>query len=282
MANNQLEKAYNPRVAVPDHECYRQARVELSTAFRARTPGQLDLRYGEGERMLMDIFVPDPRDRPAPLVVFFHGGYWRAGDKREMSMIAEPLLEAGVAVAIPGYDLCPTVRLPTIIDQARAAVAHLVRHGAAMGIEPHRLVVSGVSAGAHLAAACLAHDWNREELPGDLIRGALPITGIYDPAVVLRLSVNEEIQLREEDLPLADMLSIPCLARCPVTVAVGGEEPDAWIAQSRDYCNKLHREGLDPVDFREIPGENHFSIAQRLAEADHPLTGRLIELAHNA
>jgi len=282
MTDNNLEQAYNPRVAVPEHERYREEREQRSTRFRATVPGQLDLRYGEGSRMLMDVFVPDPRDRPAPLVVFFHGGYWRAGDKREMSMIARPLLDAGVAVAIPGYDLCPTVTVPTIMDQARAAVAHLVRHGATMGIEVHRLVVAGVSAGAHLAAACMAHDWTRDELPGDLIRAALPITGIFDPTVVLRLSVNEEIQLSEEDAALADMLTAPCLARCPVTVAAGGAEPPAWIAQSRDYAAKLRNEGLSQVDFREIPGENHFSITASLAEAHSPLSQRLIELAHNA
>jgi len=282
MTNEALEHAYNPRAAVPDHERYREARVKRSANFRARVPGQLDLRYGEGERMLMDIFVPDPRDRPAPLVVFFHGGYWRAGDKREMSMMAEPLLDAGVAVAIPGYDLCPQVTVPQIMTQTRAAVAHLVRHGATMGIQPHRLVVSGVSAGAHLAAACLSHDWTREELPGDLIQGALLITGIYDPEVVVQLSVNAEIQLGEADVQPANMLAAPCLARCPVTVAAGGAEPPEWIAQSRDYAVKLRSDGLTAVDFREIPGENHFSITATLAEADSPLTRRLIELAHNA
>lgn len=280
MMDQNLEHAYNPRVAVPDHERYRAEHAEISSAVRARIPGQLDLRYGEGERMLMDVFVPDHGHRPAPLVVFFHGGYWRAGDKRDMTMIAEPLLEAGVAVAIPGYDLCPAVSLPTIMDEARAAVAYLVRQGATMGIDPHRLVVSGVSAGAHLSAACLAHDWTQENLPADLIRAALPITGIYDPAIVLSLSVNEEIQLREEDVPLTDMLSIPCLARCPVSVAVGGAEPHGWIAQSQDYATKLRQEGLTAVEFQEIPGENHFSIATTLSRPDSVLSRRLIELAH--
>ena len=68
----------------------------------------------------------------------------------------------------------------------------------AYGGDPHRLTLSGHSAGAHLCAMALTHDWTAVGLPGDVIKGAVPISGIFDPEPAMHTTVNAEIGLTEE------------------------------------------------------------------------------------
>ena len=95
----------------------------------------------------MDLFEAGP---DAPVAVFIHGGYWQALDRSWFSWIAPALLQHGVSLAVPSYDLCPTVRLGRIVSQMRDAV-ELIR--ARTGKRP---VVFGHSAGGHLAACMLS------------------------------------------------------------------------------------------------------------------------------
>src|SRR3546814_2319497 len=103
------------------------------------------------------------------LHMFIHGGYWRSRDKREYSFLAKPLVEAGAAVAIVNYDLCPAVTLDEVVRQLRAACCWLYDHAADYGRDPERLHVSGHSAGSHLTAMMLA----RSEQPTSELQSLL-------------------------------------------------------------------------------------------------------------
>ena len=87
-----------------------------------------------------------------PIVVFIHGGYWQALDGSFFSHLAAGLNAHGVSVAIPSYDLCPDVTVEDIIGEMRSASRELAKLG-------RPLVISGHSAGGHLAACMLATDW---------------------------------------------------------------------------------------------------------------------------
>jgi arylformamidase len=113
-----LEAQYNNRALVPDHPAVMARWKTGSETAHAAHPPQV-LKYGPGERERIDWF--DAGDG-APVVVFLHGGYWQALDASWFSFVAPPLLAHGVSVAIPTYDLAPSVRLGRIVDQARAAV----------------------------------------------------------------------------------------------------------------------------------------------------------------
>src|SRR3954469_15543497 len=149
---------FMPRLAVPDHETWLEEDFALSAAMRERLPHRRNTRYGPGPLQLVDLF---PAKVPmSPIFVFIHGGYWRALSKDHFGFIAEPLLDAGAAVAMVEYDLCPAVSLATVVEQVAQAVTWIRGQARDINGNPDRLIVAGNSAGAHLAAMMLCRDWN--------------------------------------------------------------------------------------------------------------------------
>ena len=105
------------------------------------------IRYGKSRRRALDIDAPRQAAGDAPLLVFFHGGSWRIGDKAGYGFVGDAFASAGIAVAIPNYRLYPEVTFPEFVQDGAAAVA------CALGqILPRRLFIAGHSAGAHIAA----------------------------------------------------------------------------------------------------------------------------------
>jgi arylformamidase len=264
LSDAEINRQFMPRLAVPDHETWLAAHAELSETARRTLPCHLDIAYGDTPLQALDIFPAAVR-APAPVQVFFHGGYWRALDKSTYSFMALSMAPAGIATVLVNYDLCPAVTLDDIVRQTVASVAWVYRNGAAYGCDPERLYVSGNSAGAHLAAMALAQDWRARGLPADVIKGACCITGIYDLAPVLRIDANAEIRLKPEMVARNSPLSLPLPAKPPVIVAVGADETPLWIKQSTDYAAMLRTQGV-ATELMIIPGAHHFSITRSLAD----------------
>ena len=130
-----FDAGYNLRARRPDFEqTVITAWQAGSEAARARLDCELDHRYGSGERQRLDIFRCG--DAAAATLVFFHGGYWKSGDKSIYSFIATPFTEAGVNVVVAGYDLCPAISVAGICEEARRAMAYLWTKGTGLGINP--------------------------------------------------------------------------------------------------------------------------------------------------
>ncbi len=272
---DELERQFNPRRSVPDFEAFQVEKAELSAAVRARLCGRLDLPYGAGARQKVDVF---PAAAGAPVHVFFHGGYWRAQDKANFSFVAEQLVAHGICTVVANYDLCPAVTLDGVVASARRALAWAFRHAAEFGADAGRLTISGSSAGAHLQAMALAHDWPAEGLPADLIKGAVPISGIYDPEPARHISVNTELGLTEAIAQRNNALALPPRVHCPVALFVGGEEPPEWRRQTQSYAEHLTRHGLDPT-LAIVPGAHHFSILDAYLDPNGAILSAIVALA---
>ena len=259
-----VERDFNPRVAAPRFADEAPRRSALSQRAMALVAERRRLAYGEGPREFVDLYRPSVPN--GWLAVYFHGGYWRAGHPEDYAFVAGPLLAAGATVAIPGYDLCPSITLAGIVAQARAARDRLVSDTVMPGVVPGRVLLSGSSAGGHLAAMLM--------LDGPAAWPAPPvaalITGVYDLEPVLRTSVNEALHLRGEDVePLSPLRRGGRLHCSRLLVAVGQDEPDAWKAMSRRIAQRAIGEGTDCA-YLEIAGCDHFSVNTELG-----LDGRL-------
>ncbi|MDP6706660.1 MAG: alpha/beta hydrolase [Alphaproteobacteria bacterium] len=269
----ELERQFNPRVAVPDHEATLTERAALSAAVRERLRPALDVRYGDGPKETLDIFPAAAAG--APVHVYFHGGYWRAGDNADVSFVAEPLVRAGVTAVLPNYDLCPDVTLDEIVAEARRAIAWCQQNISGHGGDPARITISGSSAGGHLAAMALAHDWEADGLPADTIKGAVLITGVYDAEPACHISLNDELRLEPETARRLSPIHNPPRRPLPLVAAVGGAETEEWVAMSRAYVQACEHAGI-ACRHLEVPGEDHFSMTALLGDAEGPLVAAIL------
>lgn len=264
LSDAEINRQFMPRIAVPDHEAWLTEDARLGEAARGKLPCHLDLPYGDSALQRLDVFPA--AHGPAPVLVFFHGGYWRALDKANYRFVALSMAPLGIATALVNYDLCPAVTLDDIVRQSLNAIAWLHRNGHAYGCDPDRIFLSGNSAGAHLAAMALANDWTTDGLPADLIKGACCITGIYDLEPVLRIEANADIRLKPDMVARNSPQRLHLRGNAPAIVAVGAMEPQLWVQQSVDYADKLRRHG-SPVELMIIPHTHHFSVTRSLADS---------------
>jgi len=271
-----FETQYNNRLAVPEHAAIHARQVELSRRVRLRRRCYLDVRYGEGEREALDVFPASGSSRA--VVSFIHGGYWRSRDKAELSFVADRLCDAGFTCVLPGYALCPQVTIEHIVRQMLKAHAWLYRNVQLYGAQPQRIVVCGHSAGAHLAAMMAACEWREyaPDLPRDLVKAVLAISGIYDLMPLRRTSMNADLRLDENAARVASPVSYTPRREVPVVTAVGALESNEFRRQSELLPECWPHCASEAI---VVPGANHFTVLDALAEPDGVLFRMLERLA---
>ncbi|MEC9348053.1 MAG: alpha/beta hydrolase [Pseudomonadota bacterium] len=273
LSDAELERHFNPRVAVPDAGEQIARFGELAAAARKRLDMRRGIAYGPHPRECFDLF---PGPFGGPLHIFIHGGYWRALSKDEHSFVAEPLVGAGATVAVLNYPLCPEVTLDGLTGSVMRGIAHIARNAKALGASEDGVHLSGHSAGAHLSAVAANHDWTGDGLPADLVRSAALLSGIFEPAAPMRLGINAEIGLTPEIAARQDLMRPERAPRpgCDVLVTVGGDEPEGWIAQTTGYV-ALHGIRRPPM---LVPGTNHFTLLDALSDPKSDLTRTMLEM----
>lgn len=264
------ELEYNTRLRVPT---YRESFERWSVASLAHRQGArctLDQAYGPGERQRYDVFHAD--DSKAPLMVYFHGGYWQLGRREDVAFVARGFTAVGIEVVIPSYSLCPEVSVLQIVDELRGFLAVL---WAATGRYP---TVVGHSAGGQLAAALLATDWGTVPgVPGDLVRAGCALSGVFELEPLIGTSINAATRL---DVATARAAS-PVLWAAPVgrtfVAAVGSDESAEFHRQSRTLADVWGEAGV-ATDCMVVDGANHYTILDALARPGHALFERVVSL----
>ncbi len=269
MAGIDYEAEYNNRARVPENPALIAGWARDAAAYRAQHIPR-SISYGPGARHVIDYF---PGDDKGPIVVFIHGGYWQALDNSFFSHLAHGLNAHGIGVAIPSYDLCPDVTIEQIIGEMRMASRELARLG-----QP--LVISGHSAGGHLAACLLATDWPAFDasLPASPVIAAYSISGLFDLGPLINTSINKAMGLDQEAARAASPLFWQAPARGSLDAVVGENESAEFFRQSRTIVDLWAKAGV-ATRFGTIPGANHFTAIAPLAEAHSPVVLRLKQLA---
>lgn len=138
--------------------------------------------FAYGDDPYQEVAVFPAADPNGSVVAFMHGGGWTNGYKEWMAFMAPALTAAGITFVSMGYRLAPAVTWPAGVVDAAAGIAWIYNNIAAHGGDPKRIFVGGHSAGGHHASwLAVRSDWqDAVGVPGDVIRGALPVSGVYD------------------------------------------------------------------------------------------------------
>lgn len=190
-----------------------------ASTLQGAARGGRDVAYGALPVETLDIF---PAERPgAPVLIMIHGGYWYSLDKHHDSFVAEGCRSHGVATVVVNYGLAPDYGMDEIVRQNRAAAAS-------------RIHVLGQSAGGHLAAMLLATDWPAlgADLPADLVKSAVSISGIYDLEPIRLCYLNDRLGMDEaaarRNGPVAQRYPVAA----PLMLVSGDIESDEYARQA--------------------------------------------------
>ena len=270
-----LDAAYDVESSVPDFSVYARLYVSESDAARRALRHEPDVRYGPTREEYADIY---PSARPgSPVLVFIHGGYWRMLSAKEFAFVARGFAPFGVTVVVANYTLCPSVSILEISRQMRSLVAWTARNIADYNGDPDDITVCGHSAGGHLTAMCALTDWAEYGLPANVVRHAVPISGLFDLEPLSLTYMQPDLRITLRDIEQASPQRL--LRRVPtrLLVTLGTEEPAEFARHSDEFLAGWRARGND-ARFLAQPGRNHFTAITDLMTPDAPLSDAIYRL----
>ena len=142
-----------------------------------------DLAYGGERRQRLDVYTPRNAQH-LPVVIFWHGGTWKSGDKTNYRFVGAALAARGFIAVVADYRLYPAVHFPAFCEDGALALAWVEAHIADYGGDPQRIVLMGHSAGAHIAAfVAYNHEFDRQT--GADPRDVVGFVGLSGPYVLV-------------------------------------------------------------------------------------------------
>ena len=249
--------------------------AKRSRCYLARANLERNIQYGSSVGERLDLLKPSTAD--APVLVFIHGGYWQGLDKDDYAFALEPLVTSGAVVATVNYSLCPEVTLDAQVEQVRAACAWIWRHVRSYGGDQTRIHVTGHSAGGHLTAMMAATHWPDfgGDLPTDLVKSAIPISGLFDLEPIRLSSLNDGVRMNLETAKRNSPLYLKPATALPVSVVVGGGETAEFHRQSRQFTDAWS-DAAATVEYIEIPKHHHFAVIEAMTEPDNQLKNTIV------
>jgi len=279
MDQQALDDAYDQLVYAPNRDQLSKRRIANSAAARARIGDPLRFAYGPTPIEGLDVYRAAPAagakaaDK-TPVAIFVHGGAWRTGAAAEFTFLAEPFVRAGgnfvvldfVTVDDAGGSLFP------MVEQVRRAIGWVYRNADKFGGDRERLYLISHSSGSHLAGCAVTHDWPKEGLPRDILKGATLSSGMYDLKPV-RLSKRSKY-VKFTDAMEQELSAIRHLDRLvtPLNISYGTYETPEFQRQARDFAAAVKAAGK-PVELLVGEAYNHFEMLETLANP-YGLLGR--------
>lgn len=261
---------FRVRDYVADFEAFLGEYRRRSAIALSRSNCRRNIAYGPGPTDCFDLFFPNgTTDKPRPIHMFIHGGYWRAFSKDDYAFVADAIVDVGAIAAIVDYALMPMVRMETLVDQVCRACAWLSDNATNFGGDPKRLSVSGHSAGGHLAAMCCAKGMPYR------ISSALPVSGLFDLAPLAKSFLQAEVQFTPDEISRFTPLNLSFDPRVRYDIMVGAEETAPFHLQADAFAEHLRAQGAEAVR-TDLAGDHHMSIVLALGTPGTPASEHLV------
>lgn len=279
MTTNALSEYFNQQydatATIPDHAKIFGRWVRDSGQVRSAGGGVMDIAYGESEGETLDLFPA--AESGAPLMVFIHGGWWRSLDKKHFHFMAAAYRDAGINFALTNYTLAPAATLEEITRQQARALAWLYRNAEQYGYDRNRIVVAGHSAGAELAAAIMTNWGMDADLPRDLVKGAVLLSGVYDLETIrLADSINVDVKLQPEDVEKLSPVYMDRPAGRFIT-AVGALEASEFRRQAATLIERWKQSHVSNLLLAE---RNHLTICDAFCTPGDPLFEAALQMVN--
>ncbi len=240
----------------PGHDALLADFARRSTATLVALPHARDVPYGAHARCRFDFF---PATTGAPVVAFFHAGYWQSRDKDGFLFLAEPFVRAGIAWAAVNYPLCPGVGFDALMTACKTALP-AIRAKAGGPV-----IAAGHSAGGHIAA---------ELGMAGLADAVAALSGVYDLQPLLATPLNDALRLDGPSARRNSPLFRVAAPAAPACFIVGEAETPAFQAQNAAMAAAWP--GSTPST---AAGADHFTLLEQLADASSPIFQAVLRLA---
>ncbi|WP_150292763.1 alpha/beta hydrolase [Sphingobium estronivorans] len=222
------------------------------------------IAYGDGQRRMLDIYAPRVRKAGAqlPIILFFYGGSWASGTRAGYSFVGRALAAQGFLVVIPDYRIGPENLYPDFVTDGADAVRWVIAHGQAYGGTPDRMVLSGHSAGAYIAAM-LAMDRRWLGPARRAIKGFVGIAGPYD-FVPFDVPASKAAFGQWPNPAETQPVTWAGAGDPPSLLLVGGDDETVRARNSEALATRLQAAGVT-VRIRRYPGIGHVGMVTAFA-----------------
>lgn len=248
-----------------------------------------DIAYYEGDdfsdvKHRLDIYVPEGADN-TDVLMFTHGGAWVIGDRKEYGYVGRNFAKHGLVSVVVSYRLSPEVRHPGHIKDVAAAFAWTYKNIEKYGGNHKRIFVSGQSAGGHLTALLATNEKYLKANGLDLsaIRGAIPISGVYDFSSrriskdhtimqkVTRGMFTDDEEKRKDASPILQIHDgLP-----PMLIIVAEKDPKTLRDQAADFRKALEDAGEKP-EYIFLEKWGHVSELMRIGKFNDPISEHVL------
>lgn len=235
-------------------QAYQQTVNEMSHGIDG-----IDIAYGEDIYQHIALFVPAAPN--GTVLAFIHGGRWSNGYKEAMAYMAPAINAAGITFASLGHRLYPHRFDAGFADVSRA-VAWLANNVSEHSGDPERMFVSGHSSGGHYATQlAVTRDWQaREGISRDVIKGCLPISGVYDLTEEGYQGEGRPPCIQDggdgrAESPLHRLQETPP----PFLITWGSDDYPFLIPQAKTFAAAVGDAGGE-AETLELTGKTHFTV----------------------
>ena len=234
-----------------------------------------DHSYGDDPYQSLTLHVP--KNPNGTVFAFIHGGGWTSGYKEHMNFMAPPLMAANIIFISIGYRLAPQHIFPVGVDDVADALSSIYQRVDKFNGNPDRIFVGGHSAGGHYSSLlAVRNDWQaKRDIPDSIIRGCLPVSGVYDftegNGMTMRPKFLGDGETEFAASPIHNIAQTP-----PFFMAHGSEDFSHLITQAEAMEEALCKVGGDATRII-MTGRDHFSASYATGEEDGPWVSKALK-----
>lgn len=224
-----------------------------------------DIAYGENVRQKIDVYIPDDLEKPAPVMVFFYGGSWQFGSKKDYVFLGQAFASKGIITVIADYRLYPEVYFPAFVEDGANAFHFVHEYIAEYGGDPNNLFLAGHSAGAFIAMMLTVDDHYLKQAHAQKswIRGTIGIAGPYD---FLPLTDPKLIDLfSKQNIASTQPINFIHSKQPPIFLTHGTDDDTVGLKNAQNVTARLTSLN-SPVETHYYENTGHIGIALSLAE----------------